>query len=88
MLFESLLHTKELKDLYDCKFNVESTLTFTQESSVKFNHDSNTVHNIFTVSEKPKDKASMKITLSSSVSDCSVAWLVAIKSVLKNYEIV
>ncbi|ELP88154.1 Rho/RAC guanine nucleotide exchange factor, putative [Entamoeba invadens IP1] len=81
-LFESLLRIPELKDLHDAKFEVEQVIRFYDDTIVEVEDDTKFVYNMFSIKESNNDLLSETITLSSSISDCSIAWFTAIKSAL------
>ncbi|BFU25215.1 Rho guanine nucleotide exchange factor, putative [Entamoeba histolytica HM-1:IMSS-B] len=84
-LFESLLRIPELKDLHDSKFEVEQIIRFYNDTTVEVEEDTKFVHNMFTIKENNNDLLSETISLASTMSDCSIAWFTAIKSVLKHF---
>lgn len=84
-LFESLLRVPELKDLHGSTFEMEQIIRFYDDTVVEPEEDTKFVHNMFTIKETSNDILSETITLSSSISDCSIAWFIAIKSALKHF---
>jgi len=84
-LYESLLRIEKLNDLAESKFEIDQIIRLYNDTTVIAEEDTKFVHNIFTVKEQSTDLLAEKISLCSTMSDCSIAWYTAIKSVLKHF---